>query len=93
MSHVKHVNESRHTFERVTSHMSMSRITHVNESRHTQILGIDKYTELRLALGRKSQKSLHCATELAIPNDCKKFTKLLYRAAKSTTHNDLKDHF
>jgi len=35
MSHVTHVNESHHTYQWVTSHMSMSHITHINESRHT----------------------------------------------------------
>jgi len=35
MSHVTHVNESRHTCEWVTSHIWMSHFTHMNESRHT----------------------------------------------------------
>jgi len=35
MSHVTHVEESRHTCEWVTSYMWLSHVTHVNESRHT----------------------------------------------------------
>jgi len=35
MSHAAHTNESRHTYESVTSHIRMSHVTHMNESRHT----------------------------------------------------------
>jgi len=35
MRHVAHVNESRHTYEWVISHMWMSHVTHMNESSHT----------------------------------------------------------
>ena len=35
MSHVGHMNESRHSYEWVTPHIWMSHVTHMNESRHT----------------------------------------------------------
>ena len=37
MSHVTHMNESCHTYERVMSHIWTSHVTHMNESRHTNV--------------------------------------------------------
>jgi len=35
MNHLAHINESRRTYKRVTSHTQTSHVTHINKSRRT----------------------------------------------------------
>jgi len=50
-SHVTHMNESRHTYEWVMSHIWMSHVTHMNESCHTSSARAPCWSFLKVTTG------------------------------------------